>query len=75
MKKLVLRNKYLCYDIDSENIQCHNTVKSNIEELVERYNQSNLLLKNIVEKQDVNEQYIFDILDKWAKDRGVKTKK
>ena len=49
--------------------------KSNIEELVERYNQSNLLLKNIVEKQDVNEQYIFDILDKWAKDRGVKTKK
>lgn len=49
--------------------------KSNIEELIERYNQSNLLLKNIVEKQDVNEQYIFDILDKWAKDRGVKTKK
>ena len=49
--------------------------KSSIAQLVESYNQTNQLLKNIVEKQDVNEQYIFDILDKWAKDRGVKTKK
>lgn len=49
--------------------------KSSISQLVEIYNQTNQLLKNIVEKQDVNEQYIFDILDKWAKDRGVKTKK
>ena len=49
--------------------------KASIAELVESYNQSNELLKKVVEKQDVNEQYIFDILDKWAKDRGVKTKK
>lgn len=49
--------------------------KSSINKLIESYSQTNKLLKNIVEKQDVNEQYIFDILDKWAKDRGVKTKK
>lgn len=49
--------------------------KSGIDKLIEAYSQSNLLLKNLLEKQDVNEQYIFDILDKWAKDRKVKTKK
>ena len=49
--------------------------KTNITELLNSYNESNKLLKNIVEKQDVNEQYIFDILDKWAADRGVKKKK
>ena len=31
--------------------------------------------KTIVEKQDVNEEYIFDILDRWAESRRVKTKK
>ena len=49
--------------------------KSNIKELVETYNQTNSLLKTITEKQDVNEQYVFDIIDTWAKTRGVKTKK
>lgn len=51
------------------------TEKSNIEELVNSYKQTNQLLKNITEKQDVNQQYIFDLIDTWAKDRGVKTKK
>ena len=49
--------------------------KSGIDELIEAYGQSNALLKNLIEKQDVNEQYIFDIIDKWAQDRKVKTKK
>lgn len=49
--------------------------KGSIEKLVESYNASNKLLKNIVEGNDVNEQYIFEILDKWAEDRKVKTKK
>ena len=49
--------------------------KSSIEELVKNYTESNNLLKNIVANNDVNEQYIFDILDKWATLRGVKTKK
>ena len=49
--------------------------KNSIEKLVESYNSSNKLLKKIVETNDVNEQYIFEILDKWAEDRKVKTKK
>lgn len=49
--------------------------KSNIVNLIENYKSSNNILKKIVEANDVNEQYIYDILDKWAKDRGVKTKK
>lgn len=49
--------------------------KGSIEKLIESYNTSNKLLKKIVETSDVNEQYIFEILDKWAEDRKVKTKK
>ena len=49
--------------------------KSSIVQLLGTYSESNKLLKNIVEKQDVNEQYIFEVLDKWATERGVKTKK
>lgn len=49
--------------------------KGSIDKLVESYEQSNKLLKKIVEADDVNEQYIFEILDKWAEDRKVKTKK
>lgn len=49
--------------------------KSGIDKLIEAYSESNLLLKNLLERQDVNEQYIFDLFDKWAKDRKVKTKK
>lgn len=49
--------------------------KISIDSLASSYVQSNELLKNIIEKQDVNEEYIFDILDKWAESRKVKTKK
>ena len=49
--------------------------KSTIENLIATYSSSNELLKKIVESNDVNEQYIFEILDKWAEDRKVKTKK
>lgn len=49
--------------------------KSSVEKLTEVYASSNALLKKIVEKNDVNEEYIFDILDKWAEDRKVKMKK
>jgi len=45
-----------------------------LERLAETYNQTNILLKKVVEKDDVNEEYIFEIIDKWAKDRKVKTK-
>ena len=49
--------------------------KSSVEKLTEVYSSSNALLKKIVEKNDVNEEYIFYIIDKWAEDRKVKTKK
>ena len=49
--------------------------KSNINQLIEQYSETNHLLKNITEKQDLNQQYIFDLIDAWAKERGVKTKK
>ena len=53
-----LRNKYLCYDIDSENIQCHNTVKSNIEEFMKSE-----LNKDLIEKDKVNldDNNIFNV--------------
>ena len=49
--------------------------KSSIEELSENYRATNALLKKILEKNDVNEEYIFEIIDKWAETRRVKTKK
>jgi len=49
--------------------------KISIDKLSENYIASSALLKKIVEKNDVNEEYIFDILDKWAEMRGVKTRK
>ena len=49
--------------------------KKSIDELSMNYKASNDLLKKIVEKEDVNEEYIFDILDRWAESRRVKIKK
>ena len=49
--------------------------KNGIEKLIETYSSNNELLKKIIEKNDVNEQYIYEILDKWADSRKVKTKK
>ncbi len=46
-----------------------------IEELVKTYSTTKQFLVNAVEKEDVNEEYIFAILDKWANTRGVKIKK
>lgn len=49
--------------------------KGSIEKLIETYQTSNNLIKKVVENNDVNEEYIFEILDKWAEDRKVKIKK
>ena len=49
--------------------------KKDISSLIESYNTSNELLKKITENNDVNEEYIFDIIDKWAEERRVKIKK
>ncbi|MDD3947390.1 MAG: hypothetical protein PHI19_06085 [Clostridia bacterium] len=42
-----------------------------VDTLLETYMSTNELLKRAVEKEDLNEDYIFDILDKWAKTRKV----
>ncbi len=49
--------------------------KDSIDKLISSYETSNKLLRKIVENDDVNEQYIFEILDKWAEDRRLKIKK
>lgn len=52
-----------------------NEERGSIDKLVESYNNSSKLLKKVVESNDVNEEYIYEILDKWAESRKVKTKK
>ena len=49
--------------------------KKSIAELTVAYKTSNDLLRKIVENDDVNEEYIFDIIDKWAVSRKLKIKK
>ncbi len=49
--------------------------RTSIEELTSTYKETNKLLKTIIEKEDVNEAYLYDILDNWAKDRKIKIKK
>lgn len=64
--------------IKDKNTSIYNAIqeeKVSIDKLVESYNTSSQLLKKVVEANDVNEEYIFEILDKWALSRKVKTKK
>lgn len=49
--------------------------QATLDQLLEIFRASNEMLKSVVDKQDVNEAYIFDILDKWAVSRKVKIKK
>lgn len=54
------------------------TVKSeyqSIEKLAESYDNSTKFLKKVVENNEVNEEYLFEVLDRWAESRRVKTKK
>lgn len=46
-----------------------------IEALVASFAATGDLLRKVTEGESVNEAYIYDILDKWAADRGVKRKK
>lgn len=49
--------------------------KQDINKLIETYSQSNELLKKVVENNTVNQEYIYEMLDKWAEERNVKIKK
>lgn len=48
---------------------------TSLENLVTSYTQTNQFLKKITEQNDVNESYLFDVLDRWAEARRVKIKK
>ncbi|MCH5161343.1 MAG: hypothetical protein J1G04_04855 [Clostridiales bacterium] len=45
-----------------------------IANLTAMFTETTALLKKVVEGSTVNEQYLFDVLDKWAADRKVKIK-
>lgn len=73
----IVANSKTIQDIKSgnDNVVSHlKEEQKSIDELALSYQNSNELLKKILEKNDVNEEYIFDIMDKWAEERKVKTK-
>lgn len=46
-----------------------------VDKLVATFTTTNDLLRKVAEKGDVNEEYLYDILDKWANDRKIKVRK
>lgn len=48
---------------------------TSVEALATSFATSSSFLKEIADKETVNETYLFEILDKWAAERKVKTKK
>lgn len=46
-----------------------------INDLAYQYKISKDFINTVVQNQDVNEAYLFEVLDKWAKERKVKIKK
>ena len=46
-----------------------------IESLTASFLSTSELLRKVTEGESVNESYIYDILDRWAADRGIKRKK
>jgi DNA repair ATPase RecN len=59
----------------SEIYKTQDAEKVSLEKLLQQFSSSSELLKTITEKQDVNEAYIFEIIDRWAETRRVKAKK
>ncbi len=62
-------------DNSSEILRAIEKENESIERLAKSYESSTKVLKNLIEKESVNEEYIFEILDRWAEDRRVKTRK
>ena len=48
---------------------------ASVDKLVSTFATTNDLLRKVAEKGDVNEEYLYDILDRWANDRRVKLRK
>ncbi|MCL2062145.1 MAG: hypothetical protein FWH03_05955 [Firmicutes bacterium] len=47
---------------------------ASLEKLMQSYGASEQFLQKLIEKEDVNEAYLFEILDRWAETRRVKIK-
>ncbi len=65
-------------EIKKENERLGTAVKeqsNDIATLVSAFRETAALLKKVAESGSVNEEYLFDAFDKWAKDRNVKIKK
>lgn len=61
--------------IETTNVEFLDSLKTQnlgIDQLIQIFGSTNKLLFNMVEKESVNEEYLFDILDKWAEKRKVK---
>lgn len=46
--------------------------KKTLEALIAEYRESNRLLKSAVENNDVNLNYVYEIMDNWAEDRKIR---
>ena len=55
-------------------VRMQNQDSETLKTLLENYKVSNDFLRKITESKDVNEAYLFDILDKWAESRRLKIK-
>lgn len=62
-------------DENREIISIINNQSKFLVELSNKLTETNSFLKQSVQEENVNEEYIFEILDKWAESRKVKTKK
>lgn len=70
-------NSKMITKIENDNMEVLNSLKAqnqNIQSLMQSYQNSVAVLKSVIENNEVNEAYIFEILDKWALSRKVKTK-
>ena len=65
-------------DIRKDNEVLSNTLSAQektVETLIATFRETNSLLRDSVEKSDVNEAYLFEVLDKWATSRKIKFKR
>lgn len=53
-------------------VKAQTVSESSLEKLIGEHKAASEFLKTIVQKQDVNEAYLFDILDRWAQSRKLK---
>lgn len=67
MQNIRIGSEKLTELVESEN--------ENIEKLILEYQTNSKFLETIVQNEQVNEEYLFDILDKWAITRKVKIRK